>query len=94
MSAMEEQPKIEVIRQLEKMINLTHYSAFIGRRTRYGDSPHPKDAWGYTKLYLKKNGTPFSLDDIVRQCEKLGCENEIGFAEFIVLNDKHIQQEE
>lgn len=85
--------QISMLRSLEKMINLTHYSAFIGRRTKYGDAPHPNDAWGYTKIYLKKNPIPFSLAEIVKHCEGLGCESEIAFAEFIVLNDKHIEQD-
>jgi hypothetical protein len=85
--------QINTLRSLEMMINLTHYSAFIGKRTKYGDSPHPNNAWGYTAIYLKKNPTPFTLAEIVQHCEALGCDSEIAFAEFIVLNEKHIEQD-
>ena len=88
------QNQLASLRSLETMINLTHYSAFIGKKTKYGDKPHKHNpAWGWTKVYLAQNPTPSDIGEIVATFKALACDNEIAAAEFIVLNDRYIQQD-
>lgn len=84
---------IEAIRQLEVMINLTHYSAYIGRKTKYGDRPHQKDVWGHTRKYLTSFPSEATFDEVKALFESVGCDSEIEAAQWIVVNDKHITQD-
>lgn len=81
--------KLKTIGQLSEMINLVDFSAYIGRRTKYGDKPH-SEPWGYTRKYLATYPVPISLPNLIALFEGVGCHNEVQAAEWIVLNDKHI----
>ena len=84
---------LEAIRQLSEMINLVDFAGYIGRRSKYGAKPHP-DAWGHTRMYLTTCSAPISLESLVEQFQSVGCENEVQAAEWIVLNDRLIPDQD
>lgn len=83
----EEQKAIE---QLSSMLDLVEYQSVIGRKSKFGKRPHPKDAWGYSKTLFATYTEARPTEEIIKLFRQLGATDELQAARWIGLRMKYI----
>ncbi len=84
----EEEKRVRsTIMQLSELCDLVGYSDYIVEHTKYGKRPHRKDAWGYTRAYLKAYGDPADTEAVIELFKSEDLPDEIEAARWLLKHD-------